>query len=216
MRGGLEHLEVVAQPLYQRSSDGNRTFQGIDGGLVTDLVADGGQQTVLGEDGLLACVHEHEAAGAVRVLRHALLEASLAKSGGLLIAKNAGDRGIDQQAVLATIAVDLGGGLDLRKHGLRNPHDLAHRVVPLQLSDVHEHGSGRVGRIGDVHATVSTASQVPQHPSVHVTEEQIAGLGPRTGSLNVVENPFDLRAREIGRQAQTTDLLVAVGALVTS
>ena len=49
-----------------------------------------------------------------------------------------------------------------------------------------------------------------------VTQEQIAGLGPRTGSLNVVENPFDLRAREIGRQAQTTDLLVAVGALVTS
>ena len=216
LRGGLEHLEVVTQPLDQRPGNGDRALEGVNGGLVADLVADGGQQTILGEDGLLAGVHQHEAAGAVGVLRHALLEAGLAEGGSLLVTEDAGDRGVDQQAVLAAVAIDLGGGLDLGEHRLRDTHDLAHRVVPLEGLDIHEHGAGSVGRIGDVHAAVGASGQVPQHPGVHVAEVQVASLSLLTSTLDVVEDPLDLRAGEVRGETQAADVLEAVSTLVAS
>ena len=44
----LDEAQVVAQPLHQRAGDGDGAFQRVDGRLVADLVAEGGQQAVLG------------------------------------------------------------------------------------------------------------------------------------------------------------------------
>ena len=40
-------------------------------------------------------------------------------------------------------------------------------------------------------------------PGVHVAEHQVAGLGLRARAVDVVEDPPDLRPREVGRQRQT-------------
>ena len=161
IRGLDDHAQVVAQPLHERAGHGDRAFEGVDGRLVADLVGNRGKQTIVGEDGLGAGVHEHEAAGAVGVLRHALLEAGLAEGGRLLVAEDACDRGVDEQAVLAAVAVDLGGGLDLGEHRHRDAEDLADILAPGERADIHQHGARGVGDVRAVHAAVDAARQVP-------------------------------------------------------
>jgi hypothetical protein len=41
LRGGPDHLEVIAQPLHERPRDRDRALEAVDGLLVADLVADG-------------------------------------------------------------------------------------------------------------------------------------------------------------------------------
>ena len=65
-----------------------------------------------------------------------------------------------------------------------------------------------------MHAAVDAARQVPQDPGVGVAEVQVAGLGALTSTLDVVQDPLDLRAGEIGGQAQATDLTEAIRPLV--
>ena len=202
LRGGRDHPQVVAQPLHQRAGDGDRALERVDRLVVADLVADGGEQAVLGVDDLLAGVQDHEVAGAVGVLRLAGLERRLAEGRGLLVAEDAGDRDAAEQALFTAVAVDLGGGLDLGQHGHRNAHVGRDLVVPAQGVEVHQHGAGGVGDVGDVHAAVDAAGQVPEDPGVDVAEDQVAGLGLGAGTLDVVEDPLDLGAREVGRQRQ--------------
>ena len=58
--------------------------------------------------------------------------------------------------------------------------------------------------------TVDATGQVPDHPGVHVAEDQLAGLGGLAGALDVVEDPLDLGTGEVGRQRQADALLVLV------
>jgi len=64
-------------------------------------------------------------------------------------------------------------------------------------------------------AAVLAAGEVPQHPAVHRSERQLAGVGLLAGAFDIVQNPLDLRTGEVGRQRQAADLLEAVRALVT-
>src|SRR5215216_6727229 len=86
IRSLLDHLQVIPQPLDQRARDGDRAFQAIDSRLVADLVAEGSQQAILGGHGLGTGVEQHEAAGAICILRLACAEAGLTEEGSLLIA----------------------------------------------------------------------------------------------------------------------------------
>ena len=57
-------------------------------------------------------------------------------------------------------------------------------LVPLQGVQVHQHGAGGVGDVGDVHAAVDAAGEVPDDPGVHGAEEDVAAprrarAGPR-------------------------------------
>ncbi len=54
------------------------------------------------------------------------------------------------------------------------------------------------------------AGHVPQQPGVHVAEQQVAGLGPLPGAVDVVEDPADLRPGEVGRERQAGLRLVPV------
>ena len=214
--GGVEHPQVVAQPLHQRPRHRDGTLQRVDGFRVADLVAQRRQQPVLGGNDLLAGVHEHETAGAVGVLRHAFLETGLPEGRGLLVTEDARDRDTGQETLRATHAVDLGRGPDLRQHRHRNAHVGCDGGLPVEGLEVHQHGAGGIGDIGDVHTTVHTPGEVPQHPGVHGAHHQVTGLGAFPGALDVVEDPLDLRPGEVGGQRQPDELLVPVGSLLAA
>ena len=80
--------------------------------------------------------------------------------------------------------------------------DSAIFVVPLHGVQVHQHGAGGVGDVGDVLAAVDTAGQVPDDPGVHGAEEDVAGLGALAQALDVVEQPAGLGTGEVGGQRQ--------------
>ena len=65
-------------------------------------------------------------------------------------------------------------------------------------------------------AAVDATGEVPQHPGVHVAEQQVACLCLGASTLDVVEDPLHLGAGEVGGQGQTTDVLETIGAFVTS
>jgi hypothetical protein len=102
------------------------------------------------------------------------------------------------------VAVDAAGGLDLRQHAegdVQLGQDLG---VPAQVLDVEQHGAGGVGIVGDVHLA---AGEVPDQPGVDVAEQQFALLGPLPGAFDVVEDPLDLGAGEVGVHHQAGVLL---------
>src|SRR5690606_29083274 len=86
-------------------------------------------------------------------------------------------------------------------------------LAPAQRVEVHEQGARRVGHVRDVHAAVDAAREVPQRPRVGVAEQHVAGLRLLARTLDVVEDPLDLRAREVRGERQADDRLVLVGAV---
>ena len=61
--------------------------------------------------------------------------------------------------------------------------------------DVEEHRARGVGRVGDVQPA---AGQLPDQPGVDGAEGELAGLGLRARAGDVVEDPGDLGAGEVG------------------
>ncbi len=57
-------------------------------------------------------------------------------------------------------------------------------------------------RVGGVHATLRAAGEVPQEPAVDRAEGELPGLRARSRTRHVVEDPRDLRAREVRGQRQ--------------
>ena len=209
----LNHAQVVAQPLDQGAAHCDRAFQSVDGSCVANLVGDGGQQAVVGEDGLAAGVHEHEVTGTVGVLRHALLEASLTEGCSLLVAQDTRDGGACEQTGCAAEAVHLGGGLDFGQHAHGDTHVSSDLRIPFEGADVHQQGTGCVGDVGDVNAAVNTTGQVPDQPGVGVAEEQVAALCALAYAFNVVQDPLDLGAGEVGGEVQADDVVVLANTL---
>jgi hypothetical protein len=66
--------------------------------------------------------------------------------------------------------------------------------------DVEEHRARGVGDVGGVHAS---AGEVPHQPGVDRAEGELAALGARPRSVDTVEQPAQLRSREIGVDQQT-------------
>src|SRR5699024_10253377 len=66
------------------------------------------------------------------------------------------------------------------------------------------------GGVGDVHAAVGAAGGVPDHPRVHVAEEDLTAFGALPQTVHIVQQPADLGAGEVRRQRQTGLAVVAV------
>ncbi len=165
-------------------------------------------------DDLLTRVEEHEVAGAVGVLGRADVEARLPEGRRLLVAEDAGDRDVDEDARLAR-AVDLGRRADLGQHRERDADRLGGRGVPVEGAQVHQQGARGVRDVGDVDAAVARApGEVPQQPRVDGAEEQLPGLGARAGALDVVEDPARLGPGEVRRERQPGHVLEAFDAAV--
>ena len=199
MLGEVKEVQVVAQPLHQRAGDRDRAFERVDRRFVAQLIGHGRQQAVFAWDGQGAGVEQHEAAGAVGVLRLADAEAGLPDERRLLVAQVAADGHLAQG-----VAVDLGvaGRADRGQHPARDVQDAQDLIVPVQRVQVHQQGAAGVGHIGHVRAAVGPTGQVPDDPRVDVAEDRLAPLRRRAHTGHVVEDPLDLRAGEIGRQRQ--------------
>ena len=81
--------------------------------------------------------------------------------------------------------------------------------------DVEQHRAAGVGVVGDVDLA---AGQPPDQEGVDGAEEQLAALRPVAGALDVVEQPFDLRAGEVGvdHQARSCSRILSVQPLAFS
>ena len=64
-----------------------------------------------------------------------------------------------------------------------------------------------------MHAAADAARQIPQNPGVGA-EVQVTGLGALASALDVIQDPLDLRAGEVGGQTQAADLAEAIRTLV--
>ena len=73
-----------------------------------------------------------------------------------------------------------------------------HRV-PLEIGEVAEERARGVGRIRHVRAAARPAGQVPDDPGVDRAEQQTSRGGELAHLADVVEEPPDLRRREVGR-----------------
>lgn len=90
--GVRDEAQVVQQKRHAGACHGDAALERVHGfPPVAEVVRDRGEQAALGDDGLGPHVVEQEAAGAVRVLRLAGVEAALADEGGRLVAQTAGD-----------------------------------------------------------------------------------------------------------------------------
>src|SRR6266545_67388 len=196
----LDQPQVVPQPLHEGAGDGDRSLQAVHSGLAADLVPERRQKPALGLDGCRSRVQEQEVPRPVGVLGIADIERGLAEYGRLLVAEVAGYRDPRQRAL--GLAVDLARGLDLRQHGPGDAHDAQDLVVPIEGLQVHEHGPAGVGHVGDVRPALRAAGKVPDAPGVDVAEYDLAPLGALAHPVDVVEDPLDLRSREVGGQRQ--------------
>ena len=219
LRGVADDLELVAQPLDRRARDGDRALQRVHRLGVAELVADGGQQAVLGADELLAGVQQQEVAGAVGVLGLARREAHLPDHGRVLVAEDAGDRDLALPdaapgALRAAEEVRVRGRPDLGQHLRRHAEDLEQLGVPREGLEVHQHRARGVGDVGQVDAALGAAGHVPQQPGVHRAEDDVARLGRLADPVDLVEDPLELAAREVGRRRQPGTFADQVGVAV--
>ena len=195
IRRGLDHLQVVAEPLDQGAGDGDGALEHVVGRLVPDLVAHPSDQAALRRDRLVARVEQQEATGAVGVLGLADREAGLAEQGRLLVAEVPGHRDAGQLPL--GVAVHVAGRSDLRQHGPGNAQRLQDAVVPVQGLQVHEQGPAGVADVGDVDTALRATGEVPDAPGVDVAEQHLSPLGTLPDAVDVVQDPFDLGAREV-------------------
>ncbi len=119
VRAFFNEAEIIAEPLDQRASNGDATFQGVDRFLRAKFVTDSGEQSVSGRDGAFAGIHQQKAAGAIGILGFARMEAGLAKERGLLVAEDSGDF-YTGNAIEFGFAINFAAGNDARKDGGRN------------------------------------------------------------------------------------------------
>ena len=98
------------------------------------------------------------------------------------------------------MAVNTAGRLHLWKHALRNSEPFQNVLVPFLFMNVKQNGTGRVGIIRNKNLSLR---QVPDQPGVHRTEEQLALLSHPSGSLYMIQNPFDLRSGKISVRDQS-------------
>ena len=127
----------------------------------------------------------------------------------MLVAQGGRDGGALQ--VAGGLTVDLRGRTDLRQQVLRDAQGLQDLRVPLQAFQVHQHGAAGVGDVGDV-----PAGQLPDDPGVHGPEQQFTAVGSFADPVDVVQEPADLGAGEVGGQRQAALGTEPVLALVTT
>jgi len=118
------------------------------------------------------------------------------------------------------VAVDLGGGADLRERGGADSKEVTEVKVPRESPDVHEEGPAGVGHVGNKDPTIGPASEVPNQPGVNGAEPESA-LGQGVGNVRiagVVKDPAVLDGAKVGDDGEASLLrkveLVLVWALL--
>ncbi len=194
----MDQAEPVAQPFDRGAGDEDRAFQRI-GPLAVDRISDGREQAILRLERFLAGVEQGETAGAIGGFHVAAGEAGLADHRRLLVARHAADRHRTAEQALFGLAEERAIVLDLGQHGFGHAEHPAQIGIPLALVDVVEQGARRVGGVGGVDLA---AGQPPQQEAVDRAESELAFVGAGAGAGDIVEDPAQLGAGEIGVEDQ--------------
>ena len=136
---------------------------------------------------------QHERAGAIGGLGHAGINAGLAEKGGLLVAGDARHR--DRVAVerrRSCFAEDPRARAHLGQRADGHVEQVEQLRVPVASSDVVEQRARSVGGVGDV-----LAGEAKDQPRVDRPEQGPPSLCPLTQARDVLEQPGDLRGREV-------------------
>ena len=144
---------------------------------------------------LRARVEQEKIPCSVGVFRLPGFQAGLPEGGCLLVAQDSGDGYPVEFAGLRDGSDLFGGGNNTGEHGLGDSQRRAQLSVPLQRVKVHQHGAGSVG---DVRAVYIPLGEPPHQPGINGAKRQLTGVCPCPCSRNIVEDPGDFRAGEVG------------------
>ena len=208
---GLSEPQLVPKPLHERTGDRHRPLEGIVHALRI-AVGDRGEQTGLRRNDLLAGVHQQEGARAVGALRFARTAPQLTQQRRLLVADHPGDGHRASERPVSgspSPGFRVRGGSDLGKHPARNGECFEQLLAPAELPEVHHEGPAGVGGVRPVHGS---SGQLPHQPGLHRAEYGASRAGPVPETFLVVEEPAQLRPREVGRGGEPGQLPEALGA----
>ena len=147
------------------------------------------EKSLAGIRRLGAGVQQHEAAGAVRVLRLARAVARLAEQRRLLVARDPGDRRPRRRSS-AVRAVHLRRGQRLGERARRRRRGARTAGVPAQVVDVEQHRPRRVRVVGDV---------APRELAQRATSRSSRSSRPprARAPATLSQQPLDLGRREV-------------------
>mmetsp|Transcript_3019 Transcript_3019/g.5127 ORF Transcript_3019/g.5127 Transcript_3019/m.5127 type:complete len:282 (-) Transcript_3019:297-1142(-) len=157
---------------------------------------------------LIAGIEQGKAAGAIGGLQHARLETGLPHGRRLLVARNTEDR--QRRAEQSGLAKVCAAIENLGQQVGGDPKQLQNILVPPPLANVVEQRARGVGGVGHM---AFAFGQTPDQEAVDRPEGQFSGLRTGAGAVDVVENPRQFRAAEVGVEQQAR--LVAHHVLVT-
>ncbi len=196
----LEDAEVVAHPLDESSGDGDAALKSVAGGLLAEAIGEGGEQSVA-RDARLSRIHEEKTASSVGIFGFAGVEARLADKCGLLVPEDASDGDACKNSG-GESAVDFTAGADLGQDRTRNAEEGEEVRIPIERVQVHQLSTAGVGDVGGVNAGGWPSGKVPEQKGIDVAEEQIAALGGRLGTGNVLQQPLQFERAEVGAKWQ--------------
>ena len=102
------------------------------------------------------------------------------------------------------MAVYIRGRLHFRQHGFRDIEIAQQCIIPFERVDVEEHRTRRIRVIRNISFA---ARQLPDQPGVNRAEEELPLLCTLLCTLDMVEDPADLRRGEVRIDQQTSLIL---------
>src|ERR1019366_8007145 len=119
LAAGRDGAQAIAQPLHDGAADEDAAFRRVL--RRARRLRSAGRDEAVGRGlGHGASVHEHEAAGAVRVLDLPFTKAGLAEQGALLVAGDTADRNRGAEQIGPCMPVFVARGMDRRQEGSPN------------------------------------------------------------------------------------------------
>ena len=172
-------LEAVAQPLDRGAGDEDRAFHRVRRSSPSSDQATVVSRPSTGSGSVGADVREHERTGAVRVLRHARLDARLAEQRGLLVAGDAAHRHREPgRAVRTRRAEPAADGATSGRHAARHAEQVAQLVGPLAARRCRRASCGSRSTGRSRARRRRPAGEAPQDPRVDGAEREV-GVGRR-------------------------------------
>src|SRR5271165_883378 len=131
-----DEIQIVAQPLYQRTRYGDASFERVVRRLLAELICDRRKQSEFRLYWLETGIHQEEATCAIGVLRLSRLETRLPHQRSLLVSQVSAQRSPCQWSG-RHMTVHLTAGRDARQHRRRNAKQSEDFFVPRQSFEIH-------------------------------------------------------------------------------
>ena len=192
--------EPVAEPLHRGAGHEDGALEGVGAGAVRERPADGREQPLDGLRAGVAHVHQHEAARAVGVLRHARLQAGLAEQGRLLVAGDARHGKAGREAVARRPSRRTGRSRAAPRAARRGARRRGRAARPTRPASGCRRAScgWRWTARSACTPPVGAAREVPEQPAVDGAERQVR----RRLDTPFVEQPLHLGGGEVGIEHQ--------------